>query len=508
MANASSSFFYFYRRYKVRAVDMTLLQQSMVETARGLGEGAIGAAVLKGLDVSIGGGLQINVAQGISQGATGYLHVINSSIVLDATAAASGALPSRALIVCSPTPTDVNSIPSPTSPYSPVPLNQVQSSVLKIIPGTPSQTPDYPSKGPNDAIVCGLRLAPGVTTLTAAMLDFEVKETVGTNSQVQKNQNHNDDRLRPYRSSPTQIVVKSSQTSGSNARLFAYPSKTTPSLFPLSSGSHVDTDTNVDFSTGLITGGDTTSAAFTPVIPSGANSVVCAVGLTTTDTLSVAYGTVGSYAQCLNAIQQQVTSGAGGLPNTGGVYPISYVIVSSFGGSFSDIQCFDSRPTGGGGGGGGTSPIFVQEVPTGVVNGTNAAFALSQTPKSAGSLLVYVDGVSLKSSAWALLGSTITFGAGFIPTVGQEVYASYLTTGPSPVVGTQEIPTGVIDGTNDTFGLAGVPKDQNSTLVCVDGLVLSVLHWGLIQSLGGSSIKFSAGYIPTPGQELYVIYFK
>ena len=114
MANQATAFFYWYRRYKVRAADMTAFQQAMVESVRGLGEGAFGASVLRGFDVSIGSGLLLDIGPGIAQAASGFLQVLSSSGAVDATSA-TGGLPTRSLVVARATPVDANFICFPAS---------------------------------------------------------------------------------------------------------------------------------------------------------------------------------------------------------------------------------------------------------------------------------------------------------------------------------------------------------------------------------------------------------
>jgi hypothetical protein len=99
--------------------------------------------------------------------------------------------------------------------------------------------------------------------------------------------------------------------------MFTYVMAGTPSLFPKASGAHATGDTFLNFQTGAISGADTTSAAFTPTIPTAGNAIVATVGLLTNDTLAVQYGTIGTRAQCYAAIVNQTTAGAGAvsLPN-------------------------------------------------------------------------------------------------------------------------------------------------------------------------------------------------
>jgi hypothetical protein len=74
-------------------------------------------------------------------------------------------------------------------------------------------------------------------------------------------------------------------------------------------------------------------------------------------------------------------------------------------------------------GGGGSAVTFVDgETPVGVVDGSNAAFTLSAPPSPASSLQVFRNGMLMKSGFdYSLSGSTITFGSGAIPQVGDTL---------------------------------------------------------------------------------------
>jgi hypothetical protein len=423
MANDSTSFFYWYRRYKVRAVDMTAFQTAMTETARGLGEGTHGAAVLRGFEVVPVSGYMLAVSGGITTAASGYLGVMNSGVVLDATAAATGALPCRSLVVTTPVLTDANTINSPTAPFNQVPLNQLQQMEVRLIPGTPALNPAYPAKGANDVIVCGIMAASGIAAITAPMLDFEARESIGANSLIAQNQVHFDDRLRPYRNSAKVMGVKPSQSTAPKPIGFAYPGRSTPSLYPLSGGLFTDADSFVDFSTGTISGGDTTSSSFTPTVPTGNGCIVCSVTLSTDDELHFSYGTQGTLDECLDSIRNQIMSGPGSIATPDGNYPLAYVIVTSAGGSFSDIQIIDARAFLSSGGGGSTP---VAEEPTGTISPGQTVFTLSQAPSSKDGTLVFIDGILIDTDRWILSGNQITFDLGYEPQdVGQRLWVVY-----------------------------------------------------------------------------------
>jgi len=66
-----------------------------------------------------------------------------------------------------------------------------------------------------------------------------------------------------------------------------------------------------------------------------------------------------------------------------------------------------------------------QETPSGVINGVNAAYTLSQTPAPSTSLAVYRNGVRLTPGVdYTAVGSAITFGP-ILPQTGDTVICSY-----------------------------------------------------------------------------------
>lgn len=358
MATADS-FFYWYRRYRVTAQDMTDFQSALANQARGLGEGAYNGSVLSGFTLDLAGGMDLDVSAGVAIGPTGYLHAVASVQTVSAEAP-TGSLPCRSIVVSRPKLTPEVTITKPTSPFEPVALRQRQDSEVVVIQGTPSATPDYPSKEDGDVILAGLRLAPGQTSLAASDLDFEVREVIGVNAEHAQHVFRYDDRLRPFRSDSVTVGIKPSQTTGSKPKLFTYPGRGTPSLFPKTSGGLFNSvDTLLDMATGAITGGDDFSADFTPQVATGNNSIVATLVLLGDDSLAVRYGTQGTLAQCLAAIENQVSSGAGAIDVSAGSYKIAYVVLTSRSGTLSDCHVIDARPLGGGGGGGGGTFVDV-----------------------------------------------------------------------------------------------------------------------------------------------------
>lgn len=81
----------------------------------------------------------------------------------------------------------------------------------------------------------------------------------------------------------------------------------------------------------------------------------------------------------------------------------------------------------------GSGPGFVDgEIPSGVVDGANATFALSQPPVPPSSLALYRNGILQKAGLdYTLNGNTITFAAASTPQAGDILLASFRLTDPN-----------------------------------------------------------------------------
>jgi hypothetical protein len=79
----------------------------------------------------------------------------------------------------------------------------------------------------------------------------------------------------------------------------------------------------------------------------------------------------------------------------------------------------------------GNSNGFVdQEVPQGTMDGTNAAFVLTNVPSPSGSLMVYRNGLLMKNTVdYTTTGNVLTFVSGALPQSGDLLLASYRTAG-------------------------------------------------------------------------------
>lgn len=138
-----------------------------------------------------------------------------------------------------------------------------------------------------------------------------------------------------------------------------------------------------------------------------------------------------------------------------------------------------------------------QETPVGTIDGTNTDFDLSRIPQTVDSLMVFIDDTIAPISTWTLSGTTITFLAGSIPQPGQSVYAFY--SGDS-VKTLQEVPTGMVDGSNDTFDLSSAPVNANALLLYLDSVVVEKTDF----TLSGTTIVLDTP--PELGQTLYAFY--
>jgi len=105
-------------------------------------------------------------------------------------------------------------------------------------------------------------------------------------------------------------------------------------------------------------------------------------------------------------------------------------------------------------GGGGSISFVDRETPTGAVNGSNDTFVLSDTPQ-AGSEYVFLNGIlQTVTDDYTITGDTIEFVTP--PETGDKVRVSFRLTASADFVD-KETPTGLINGSNDTFVLSDTP---------------------------------------------------
>lgn len=116
---------------------------------------------------------------------------------------------------------------------------------------------------------------------------------------------------------------------------------------------------------------------------------------------------------------------------------------------------------------------------------SNAVFPDLTGDKKAGAILVFNNGGNIEVAAIRRLGTGSGSGGSSVP----------------PLF-TQEVPTGTVDGINDTFSLSLTPKTTDSLLVLVDSIMIPETEWSLL----GTTLTFNAGSIPQVGQSVDVFY--
>jgi hypothetical protein len=160
----------------------------------------------------------------------------------------------------------------------------------------------------------------------------------------------------------------------------------------------------------------------------------------------------------------------------------------------------------------GGTPVTVNmafidgETPSGVTNGSNAIFALSQSPTPAGSLELYRNGlVQTTGVDYIISGSTVTFLSGNIPASGDVIQAYYRTTGSTtlPTFVDDEVPGGSINGSNLTFTLAAAPNPVVSLRLYKNGMLLQQ-HGDY--TISGSSLTFVSASAPQTGDAVVAYY--
>lgn len=153
----------------------------------------------------------------------------------------------------------------------------------------------------------------------------------------------------------------------------------------------------------------------------------------------------------------------------------------------------------------GASDFVDNEQPTGTIDGIEDTFALSDTPDADGYLLVFLNGAfQAEGVDYNLVGTNIVFvappDAGFS---GLPFVAFYVVTPDDIVFVSDETPGGTINGSNDTFTLAGTPT-AGSLMLFINGAFLTE---DVDYTLSGSTITFASppvlGLAGTPFKAFY-----
>lgn len=160
----------------------------------------------------------------------------------------------------------------------------------------------------------------------------------------------------------------------------------------------------------------------------------------------------------------------------------------------------------------GGTPITINmafidgETPSGVTNGSNTTFTLSQGPMPAAGLELYRNGLVQTSGVdYTLSGATINFLSGNIPSAGDVLQAYYRTNGSStlPTFVDDEVPAGTVDGSNLTFTLSAAPNPILSLRIYKNGMLMQQ-HGDY--SISGTTVTFVSASAPRTGDALAAYY--
>lgn len=161
------------------------------------------------------------------------------------------------------------------------------------------------------------------------------------------------------------------------------------------------------------------------------------------------------------------------------------------------------------GSGSGDTAFVDAATPTGTVDGSNNVFTLASAPNPSVSLQIYRNGALQRPGSgndYVLSGSTITFQTGATPQTGDVLLAYYriFSAGaPAPSFEDGENPSGVVDGSNVTFTLVGVPNPALSLQLFRNGILQ---RNAIDYTLSGNTIQFLAVSTPQAGDVLQAYY--
>lgn len=138
-----------------------------------------------------------------------------------------------------------------------------------------------------------------------------------------------------------------------------------------------------------------------------------------------------------------------------------------------------------------TMPVFIEEHPTGAINGINTTFGLSQLPITSQSVLVYLDGVYQLPTSYSIAGQVLTMFTA--PALAQSLEVWYIEDSPmsqNPLAGVNNV-LGTGNGATTTFTLPGTPPNKDAVQVFVDGLKVDPSEWSLLIGSPNSQVIFN-----------------
>jgi hypothetical protein len=205
-----------------------------------------------------------------------------------------------------------------------------------------------------------------------------------------------------------------------------------------------------------------------------------------------------------------LTDELGARPVKGFSFVPSRTLTSNANGGIDAVQgnlsdCVHVDGTAGPCGAGANNGSFVDsEVPTGSLNGVNAAFTLSQTPSPSSSVLIFRNGVLQKQGLdYTINGALLTFASASIPQAADTVLAAYRTGSSTGNFIDAEVPGGTLNGTNRTFTLVQTPNPASSLSWYRNGILQKQ---GVDYTLSGGTILAAANAVPQSGDTLLAYY--
>jgi hypothetical protein len=182
--------------------------------------------------------------------------------------------------------------------------------------------------------------------------------------------------------------------------------------------------------------------------------------------------------------------------------------ISSVAGNSADCVHVDGSSGSCGASGPVLTVAFVDgETPSGIVDGTNLMFTLSQAPLPPASLSLYRNGIMLRQGLdFNLSGNSLEFVPQSGPQTTDLLTAFYRvagTTTASVNFADGEVPAGSIDGVNSVFTVAAAPNPAASLQLFKNG---ALLRPGADYTLTGRMITFVPATLPKAGDVLQAFY--
>lgn len=344
-------FFNYYFRYLWTAPDFMKLQTALADTTRGSMKGAYNGACLNGLQCERAGSRTVRVKPGYAVSPSGKFMYHETQANFAFTAPVD--FPERALLVMRPKETENNQMTSPTDPNAQVYLNVKQGYEIVMIRGTPGDPCEYPAKGADDVVLCGVWLNPFFNFNGNDDVNYDVRDIPMKNTNQMDSHGITDDRLRPYKINAKTMGIKPAIQGelgylGQNATRdkplgFAYVAAGKASKFPRGFFQDAqNVDVLVDFEAGTISGGLTGS--FTPYIPEADKYQLAVITIGEADDLVIKFPSIYSY-NSKSGVMSDIYDGVA-QPDVGYKAIAYYIYYSLDGTTINDSYFYDCRHPG------------------------------------------------------------------------------------------------------------------------------------------------------------------